>query len=56
MAIDPDVQLLLDQIDGRLDALEAAGPGTDPAVLARLDAIELALQGVATSTDPFQTP
>lgn len=56
MAIDPDVEALLTVIGQRLDALEASPPGTDPQVLARLDAVEAALQGVALATDPFQNP
>lgn len=50
MAIDPDVQVLLDAILLRLDALEAA---PDPTLPGRVTDIETALQGINTATDPF---
>ena len=48
MAIDPDVQVLLDAILLRLDALE-----TVPDVAGQVAAIETALQGINVATNPF---
>ena len=51
MAIDPDVQVLLDAINVRLADLESA---PDAAVLAgQVADIEAALQGINTATSPF---
>jgi len=54
MAIDPDVQVLLDDITTRLGVLEAAVPPDVTDLENRVAALEAALQGVNVSTDPFQ--
>ena len=48
MAIDPDVQVLLDAINVRLADLESA-----PDVAGQVAAIETALQGINVATSPF---
>ena len=50
MAIDPDVQVLLDAINVRLAALEVV---PDPALAGRVTDIETALQGINVATNPF---
>ena len=52
MAIDPDVQVLLDAILLRLDVLEAA-PAPNLALPGQVAAIETALQGINAATNPF---
>lgn len=52
MAIDPDVQVLLDTINNRLDAVEASGGNVDlTAVNARLDEIADLNQAAIAAND-----